>query len=137
MNAKRHALLARQLIAARGGLINSAAICRVKRSTLARYTDAASGYFMPADVIHDLESYGEPTYSRALAESRPGAAGGKSLLTEIFEATEAAAKLQVTGRHAFEDGKLSAAEKAEIGAQIMALDDQLRDLRDAYDRTMS
>lgn len=137
MNAKRHALLAKQLIAARGGLENSAAICRVKRSMLARYTDARSGMFMPADVIHDLESYGEATYSRALADSRPGSAEAKNLLSEIFGATEATAKLQATGRQAFEDGKLSATEKAELGAQVLALEEILRDLRDAYDRTAS
>jgi hypothetical protein len=72
VNRRAHALAARRLIAACGGLIEAAAACRVGKSQLADYQAAEGLGFMPADVMADLEAYcGSPIYSRMLVEARP------------------------------------------------------------------
>ncbi len=136
MDAKRHALLARRLIKACGGLDECSQACRVKRSTLSLYCDPHSGAFMPADVICDLESYcGDPIYSRALFENRPAAPDTRSLVEESLDATEAAAGLQATVRRAVSSGRLSSADRRSIDHQIEDLEEQLRALRAAADKS--
>ena len=138
MNAKRHALLARQLIAACDGLAEAAENCRVETSSLSRFCDPGSGHFMPADVMADLEQYcGEPIYSRALAEGRPAIVQTESLLDEACETTERSATLQQIVRKALADGTVTAAERAEIAAALVAFDDQARELRAAGDKVIA
>lgn len=138
MNAKRHALLARQLIAACDGLAKAAQNCRVGTSSLSRFCKSGSGHFMPADVMADLEQYcGEPIYSRALAEGRPSVVQTESLLEEACETTEASASLQKVVRLALKDKVVSAAERAEIAAALVAFDDQARELRAAGDKVIA
>lgn len=138
MNAKRHALLARQLIAACDGLAKAAENCRVGTSSLSRFCKASSGHFMPADVMADLEQYcGEPLYSRALAEGRPSVIETESLLDEACETTEVSAKLQNVVRLALKDKVVSAAERAQIAAALVEFDDQARELRAAGDKVIA
>ena len=93
---------------------------------------------MPADVMADLEQYcGEPIYSRALAEGRPAAIQTESLLEEVCETTELSASLQTIVRRALADGTVTAAERAEIAAALLAFDDQVRDLRAASDKVIA
>lgn len=135
MNAKRHAALARKLIAACEGLEVAADNCRVKTSSLSRFCDPKSGHFMPADVISDLEQYcGEPIYSQALCEGRPAAPQPANLLSEVCETTEVSANLQRVVREALGDGKLSQQEDAAIEAELLRLEDQVRELRAARER---
>lgn len=135
MTPERHALLARQLIAACGGLIPAAGGCRLEKSRLADFQDPKSGAFMPIDVVSDLEAYcGEPIYSRALVEDRPWEAEAKSLLTEACETAELAAQIQHLVRIAAEDGRISADERQSIRAQLLELERQLREMHHATDR---
>ena len=78
MTPLRHALCARMLIKACGGLEEAATACRLEKSQLGNFQDAervqdpARAQFMPADVIHALETYcGQRIYSRALMEEGP------------------------------------------------------------------
>ena len=94
MNARKHARLAHQLIAACGGLEESAAACRVGRSALSDYQNPCLTSFMPADVICDLEAYcGDALYSREMMESRPSEPTRGDVMVETHEAVQAAAAL--------------------------------------------
>jgi hypothetical protein len=94
MNARRHARLASDLIAACGGLEEAAAACRVGKSSLSDYQNAVLTAFMPADVIDDLQAYcGDALYSRALTEERPSEPTRGDVMVETHEAVQAAAAL--------------------------------------------
>lgn len=134
MNAKRHAQLARLLIQARGGLRTAAARCRVRISMLSKYCDDASGCFMPADVIADLEAGGEPIYSRALADASAGAGSVQDLLSEIFQTQEAAAFLQIVGRAALADGVITSEERRALNGVLSALESQTLKVRAAHEQ---
>lgn len=114
MNSRQHALLARQLIAACGGLNEAPRACRLNRSRLAEFQDPDAGAFMPADVMGDLERYcGEAIYSRALADD-PRAAGDGDLASESAETVEDAALLQRFVRLALKRGRLTPRERTDI-----------------------
>lgn len=132
MNAQRHALLARRLIKACGGLEESEGACRLKRSQLSNFQDPRSGHYMPMDVVADLEAYcGEAIYSGAIAGERPSQAMPKSVVTEACETAEAATALQRLARLAAEDGQLTAHERSLIEAGAAEVEEQLRELRGA------
>lgn len=135
MHAKRHAILARRLIKACGGLEEAAANCRLEKSRLADFQSDEDGHFMPADVMADLEGYaGEPIYSAAIANERPAAPRPKSALTEGCETAEMASDLQRIIRLALEnDGAIDQAERLKIEGQLLSLEDQLRETRAALD----
>lgn len=135
MHAKRHALLAKRLITACGGLEEAAENCRLERSRLADFSNPEAGAFMPADVMADLEAYaGEPIYSRAIAGSRPAVENPQGLLIEVMEGTEAAAELQALTRRALEDGQLTPAERLALEAKLLAFEDQVREIAAALSR---
>lgn len=94
MNNLRHASLARQLIERCGDLDEAARECRVGRSNLSDYQNPHKPLTMPADVIFALEAYcGEPIYSRALFEARPGEPVAGEVLGETHDVAMAAAAL--------------------------------------------
>lgn len=130
----RHALLARDLIGACGGLNEAASACRLERSRLAMFQDPNSASFMPADVIADLEAYcGRPLYSQALIEARPGGTDHANLAIEVCEAAEAAVDLQRVTRRALADGKLTYAERKQVEAALAAVLTELRQVAAAAD----
>lgn len=135
----RHALLARQLIAACGGTDEAATACRLNRSRLFEIQQpSAEAAFMPADVIADLEAYcGEALYSRALAEARPTRAPATSALAEACDAVEAAARLLAVTRAAAADGKLTAQELRSIETAAADLEEQLREFRASVDQGLT
>jgi len=139
MDALRHADLARQLIAACGGvdhiISQEPAICRVGRTLLYDYgSDTILDAFMPADVIAQLEEYcGEPIYSRALVENRPSAVMAKTLMTEASEMTEMAALFQHEVRTAVADDKVTAKERRRLGHHLAGLEQQIREARAALE----
>jgi hypothetical protein len=136
VNATRHAHLARQLIAACGGLIEAASAdgCRLEKSRLSEFCDPKSGAFMPADVMAALEAYcGEPLYSRAICEERPANVVARHVLTETCEAAELSLALQQLVRLATEDGSLDATEKMAIEKLLAKVEDQTRKVRTAMD----
>ena len=109
MTPKRHAKLARDLIAACGGLDEAAAACRVGASRLSDYQLPQLASTMPADVMADLEAYcGEPIYSRELAAMRPWEPTTGGVLQETHEAMIAGAALLPLA---------AAVERGEPGAQ--------------------
>jgi hypothetical protein len=82
VDAERHALLARRLIEACGGLLEAAASCRLEKSQLSRFTDPEAGQFMPADVMVALErKAGGPIYSLAIAELQASRGSVEDLVT--------------------------------------------------------
>lgn len=127
MNRRVHALAARRLIAACGGLVEAAAACRVGKSQLADYQAADGVGFMPADVMADLEAYcGTPTYSRMLVEARPAGPETQDLAREACDAAEAAGRLQRGARLASDDGDLTERERRELVEIYAEALDQLR-----------
>lgn len=135
MHAKTHATLARLLIKACGGLEQAAENCRLEKSRLAEFQDPASGAFMPADVMADLEGYaGEPLYSAAIAKERPSAPMPKGLLEEGMETAEAGVDLMRMVRQALADGRISSGEGLKIEGQLLAIEEQVREVRAAMVR---
>ena len=96
----RHAMLARELITACGGLENAAAGCRLQKTRLAEFQNSSRAATMPADVIDCLETMcGRPIYSRAIADAVEAEDGSpEELVHECLGATEAAAALQAVLR---------------------------------------
>ncbi|MCA6311560.1 hypothetical protein [Phenylobacterium sp.] len=131
MNRRAHALAARRLIAACGGLVEAAAACRVGKTQLADYQAADGVGFMPADVMADLEAYcGTPTYSRMLVEARPCGPDTQDLAREACDAAEAAGRLQRGARLAADDGDLSERERRELAKIYAEALEQLRQVGD-------
>ncbi|MCA6311658.1 hypothetical protein [Phenylobacterium sp.] len=131
MNRRAHALAARRLIAACGGLVEAAAACRVGKTQLADYQAADGDGFMPADVMADLEAYcGAPAYSRMLVEARPCGPDSQDLAREACDAAEAAGRLQRGARLAADDGDLSERERRELAKIYAEALEQLRQVGD-------
>jgi len=127
VNRRAHALAARRLIAACGGLIEAAAACRVGKTQLADYQSAEGVGFMPADVMADLEAYcGAPIYSRVLVEARPAGPDTRDLAREACDAAEAGGRLQHAARRASDDGAISERERRELVDIYAEALDQLR-----------
>lgn len=94
ISARRHADLARRLIAACGGLEESASACRIGVSTLSTYQNPREAATMPADVVVDLEAYcGDAIYSRAMCEARPSEPVSGDALAETHDVVCAASAL--------------------------------------------
>lgn len=129
MTPMRHALSARLLIKACGGLEEAAAIptCRLKKSRLQECQDHNSGAFLPIDVVAELEAYcGQPIYSRELVDCRPAAADGASLLKEACKTVEVTTSLLAKVSAAQEDQVITPSEQKEIDRAIMVVAEQLR-----------
>lgn len=132
MNAKRHALLARLLIEACGGLIEAAAVddCRLKHSRLANFQDPTSGSFMPADVIAALEAYcGKAIYSQAIADERPTRSELVDLADDACSTVEAAADLQELVRKHRAGDQLTAHERDRVERFLELIEDHVRGAR--------
>ena len=127
MNRRAHALAARRLVAACGGLMEAAAACRVGKTQLADYQSVEGVGFMPADVMADLEAYcGSPIYSRMLVEARPAGPETFDLAREACDAAEAGGRLQHAARRASDDGAISERERRELVDIYAEALDQLR-----------
>jgi hypothetical protein len=138
MHPRQHALLARQLISACGGLVEAAEHCRLKKSRLSDFQDPIGADFMTADVIADLEAYcGEPIYSRALMEARPSAQEAKGLMVEACELTEGVAAFQKLARQAAKDGRISAVERGMVEEGLLILQQKISVLQAATERGRS
>ncbi len=142
MDARQHALLARQLIDECGGpeKIVLEGICRFKGTTwLYKFRDAASASFMPADVMADLEAYcGKPIYSRALVDARPAAEDVLNVWAEACEATESAAELQRIARLAqSHPGGPTPRMRMAIEAATLRLEAEARAVRACNERGSS
>lgn len=127
MTPMRHALCARLLIKACGGLEEAATVCRLKKSRLQECCSPESGAFLPIDVIATLEEYcGVPHYSREVADCRPASADGQSLLLEACKTVETTTALMAKISAAQEDHVITPAERQEIERAILAVAGQLQ-----------
>jgi hypothetical protein len=132
MNAKRHALLARLLIEACGGLDEAAAVddCRLKKTRLALFCDPNAEAFMPADVLAALEAYcGKPIYSAALVEERPAKSAIADLADEACSMVEGAAELQELLRKHRGGTPLNARDRQHVERLLELVDDHVRGAR--------
>ena len=129
MNRRAHALHARMLIAACGGLEEAAHRCRVGKSQLGDYQSPHGEGFMPADVIADLEAYcGERVYSRALYEVDGQTVSGADLTDEVCEASEAVIGLQQAVRAATRDGQITPRERGDLARRYEIARRELADV---------
>lgn len=137
MNRRKHAMLARMLIAACGTLAEAsvATARRISVAQLSDYQSATGESFMPADVIADLEAYcGEPLYSRALFEARPDSAAARDLVAEACEAAEEVSTLQREIRKAATDGKITPAERTRLQRRHAEATRNLAEVGEVLDR---
>lgn len=140
MNARQHALIARALIDACGGVDEAtSALERLPskrgRTQLYKYRDAGSACFMPADVIADLEAYcGKPIYSQILFEARPSRPDASCLIKEACDVGESGVTLQALVRRLAGDDDISENDAREIEAFLLKHDDQVRQVRGALQR---
>lgn len=130
MNRRQHAALARQLVAACGGLREAECACRLKRARLQQCQDPLGEAYLPADVINDLELYaGEALYSRALTEDRPSArARAEDLAEEACETAEEATDLQRLVRLLGKKGPINERERREVLEDALKLNETLAGL---------
>lgn len=135
VNARLHAMLARQLIEACGGLEESETVSRLKRSRLSECQTPGSGAYLPIDVVADLEAYcGRPIYSQALVDARPAVEAAAGIMQEACEATEETGALLRVVRQAVADGHLTPRERDLIEAAIGTVSAELRQLAAAAKR---
>lgn len=135
MNRRTHARLARQLIEACGGLLEAEDACRVRKSQLSDYQNPNGETFMPADVIAALEAdCGQPIYSRALFEARPGAEEARDLKDEACDAVEATAGLLQEVRLVTSDGVITPAERERLSRLHAKATTELREVGDLLAR---
>jgi hypothetical protein len=137
MNRRKHAMLARMLIAACGTLAEASRATERNISVpqLSDYQSATGESYMPADVIADLELYcGEPIYSRALFETRPECAEARDLVNEACEAAEGVALLQREVRLAAVDGKITPAERTRLQRRHAEAMQELAEVGDVLER---
>lgn len=115
MTRREHARAARKLIKACGGLKEAADACRVGMSELSDYQSPTGKYFMPADVIFDLEQEAEcRVYSRTLFERGPVATDEQSLPEQAAELTFSAVDIQRAFLAAFADRELTPNEVDQV-----------------------
>jgi hypothetical protein len=113
-----HKKLARTLVERAGGDEAGARYCRVRKSQLSDYGNAAVPAFMPADVIEDLETIvGEPLYTRALARLQgcvlvclPTAVSSANLHAELGAVAKETGEVVHRVCEALADGDVTAAE---------------------------
>lgn len=136
VTARMHALLARKLIAACGGLDEAAGACRLNKSRLSEcQTPGEEPAFLPADAVADLEAYcGQPIYSRALVDARPAAPDRRDVVERISDAVEDMAELQRLARRLMSTTRpMSINEYRLIAAALLKLREQLGDAMASLD----
>lgn len=112
LSHREHARLAGELIDACGGLEESARACRVRKSALSGYQNAADPSCMPADVMDALEEYAGhgPTYSGSIAERRMFPASIDCIADLACDLSQQSLLTQAVIRKAMADGRLSPRE---------------------------
>ena len=127
---RAHALLARTLIRACGGLVEAASACRLEKSRLQEFCDATRLALMPLDVVEELQDYcGRQIYFEGLAAMLPCTGGARSLEEESCSLTEAVASLQAYVRK--HRSHLSRNELHSTEAMVQGVEAHLRCLRTA------
>jgi hypothetical protein len=141
LSIREHARLARDLIAACGGLEEAARACRVGKSSLHNYQTASDPSTMPADIMDALEEYAQqgPIYSGAIAERRMFPTPAANLAEVACELSEQTLATQALIRKALADGRLSPRELDLIATaerEAEAALDRLKAARRAIEATM-
>lgn len=134
MTPREHALLARMLIDACGGIDESAAACKaagwqIERSQMSNYQNPNHRSSMSCEVKDILELYcGKPLYTRAMLEQHQVEQDEvESLVDEVSDATECVAALQAAVRKAAKDDKFTPTEIELIKRLYRKALEELRD----------
>lgn len=128
MNIKLHAHYARQLIAACGGVDAAGVACGKSKSTLSRYQRADNDQMMPADVLAKLELFcGQAIYSTAIAQQL-GPQPSKDFGGDVIALNSDTADIVSKAHQALTDGKIDAAECAELLSELGDAEKTIRDL---------
>lgn len=137
MNAIQHALLARALIDANGGVDACCKpVTRVERSQLYAYRDANAGAFMPADIIDVLERRcGNPVYSAFLYNQIDVEAPTEDIVQEAADVDEAGNDVWRFLRHRLADApELSENDRREAERLLKQVEVQTAELRAVINR---
>lgn len=111
LSQREHARLARDLIAACGGLDEAARNCRVSKSVLSTYQSPHEATSMPADIVDALQCFcGQRLYADALCSRAELDAAAGSLRDMACDLTEGVAELQGLIRRAIADDRLTPRE---------------------------
>jgi hypothetical protein len=132
MNAIQHALLARALIDANGGVDACCKpVTRVERSQLYAYRDPNAGAFMPADIIDTLERRcGNPVYSAFLYNQISVEPPTEDVLQEAADVDEAGNDVwRFIRRKLGEGGTLSENDRREAERLLKHAEVQTAELR--------
>lgn len=132
LSHREHARLARELIEACGGLEEAAQACRVRKSALSGYQNAADPSTMAADVMDALEEYAGqgPTYSGAIAERRMFPQKVTGCLKELaFDLAQESMDVVGAVRSALADGSLSVNDLDAIARAESDAEDALERVR--------
>ena len=110
MTPREHARLARELIAAAGGLEEASRACRVSRPVLSTYQNPArDDCFMPADVMAALQAYvGRSIYSDAVSALTKATPVTGCLKELAFDLAQESMDVVTAVREALADDRLSA-----------------------------
>lgn len=125
-------LKTRQLIDRCGGLEEASRACRetcrpYSVPHLSRCQVPTAPDFLPIDIVLCLEAYcGEPIITGAMSEARPSVVVAGELRDELADIVEGGAAAMARCRAAMSDGRLDAAERAELAASLDALAEEVR-----------
>ena len=123
MTPRKHSALARALIKASGGLDEAARECRLAKSALGNAQNPNFEYYLPADVIVELEEYcGRSIYSQAMLDASPQIEGDTDIIGDALAMVSAVAKLVNHAHHAQQDGNLSGLEIDKIRSHLQTID---------------
>lgn len=129
-----------QLIAACGGLDDSAEISHFGRSTVGRWSDLGDPTLMPLAAVIVLEAAsGQPLVTQALAEVSgrrladpdASAVSQAGVMSRHAEAIVQAGELMAAGAQAFSDGRVTPAEATSIDRAAAQLERSLAEYRKA------
>ncbi len=121
MTPRKHAALARALCKACGGFEEAATACRLGKTALSNAATVHKNYFLPIDVIADLEIYcGRPIYSRGLVDAVPLGADG-DIVADAIELTQKSAALNAQLHQAMKNGGLSPNEMTALHREVLVL----------------
>lgn len=122
MNARRHSLLARNLIKACGGAEEAEKASRLKQSQLYNAANANHDAVLPVDVIADLEAYaGDALYSRAMVEACEDISPSGDLVGEAIDLNAKLATLSSHLHHAMADKIITPNEANQLSEMAQSL----------------
>lgn len=122
MNLRQHAILAKRLIDAVGGVKTAEHVGRLKSTMLYRAQDTNDVYCLPVDVMCALEAEaGQPLYSRAISQAAPDVTGCADLTGGAISLGADAAQLAACVHSALADGTVSNIERDDLFGRLTTI----------------